>query len=70
MTKTTKTQEEIDQMLEWLDKPLWQREWEALEGPETCSLCGSEEHTQLGTLGNLTWWRCNGCGCESCTPAR
>ena len=32
--------------------------------PVFCPTCGSEEHTELGALGNILWLRCRRCGMD------
>ena len=30
-----------------------------------CEMCGCQEFSLLGTLGQLTWYRCRACGFET-----
>ena len=34
------------------------------DNPVGCPYCCGNTPALLGTLGNLTWLRCTGCGCE------
>ena len=41
------------------------REWYYADDiPPQCPVCGSERVTHLGTLGSVSWFRCDDCGMD------